>query len=89
MCSVYTIGIQFYLVFIDEKGVEAGTTYENLGLPLEWFGAMEWMYPTWVRKHPFDTGATVNLLKGAIVTADRILTVSKVIILPSYFYFFS
>lgn len=89
MCSVYSLDIQFCLLFIDEKGVEPATTYENLGLPPEWYGAMEWVYPTWVRKHPFDTGATVNLLKGAIVTADRILTVSKVIILPSYFYFFS
>ncbi|KAM0939555.1 putative starch synthase [Dioscorea sansibarensis] len=59
------------------QGVEPAITYENLGLPPEWYGAMEWVYPRWVRKHPFDTGATVNLLKGAIVTADRILTVSK------------
>ncbi|KAJ0965528.1 hypothetical protein J5N97_026666 [Dioscorea zingiberensis] len=59
------------------QGVEPAITYEKLGLPPEWYGALEWIYPTWARKHAHDTGATVNMLKGAIVTADRILTVSQ------------
>lgn len=61
------------------QGVEPAVTYDNLGLPPEWYGAVEWVFPTWARTHALDTGQAVNLLKGAIVTVDRILTVSKVI----------
>lgn len=61
------------------KGVEPAVTYKNLGLPSEWYGALEWVFPTWARTHALDTGEAVNVIKGAIVTADRILTVSKVI----------
>lgn len=50
-----------------------------MGLPPEWYGALEWIFPTWARKHALDKGEAVNLLKGAIVTADRIVTVSQVI----------
>ncbi|KAL8240805.1 hypothetical protein R6Q59_014160 [Mikania micrantha] len=59
------------------QGVEPAATYGNLGLPWEWYGALEWIFPTWARTHPLDTGQAVNVLKGAIVTADRILTVSQ------------
>lgn len=59
------------------QGVEPAVTYDNLGLPPEWYGAVEWVFPTWARTHALDTGQAVNLLKGAIVTVDRILTVSK------------
>ncbi|XP_077251318.1 glycogen/starch synthases, ADP-glucose type [Tasmannia lanceolata] len=59
------------------QGVEAATTYENLGLPPEWYGALEWVFPTWARTHALDKGEAVNALKGAVVTADRILTVSQ------------
>ncbi|XP_058095886.1 soluble starch synthase 1, chloroplastic/amyloplastic [Magnolia sinica] len=59
------------------QGVEPGTTYMNLGLPPEWYGALEWVFPTWARKHALDKGEAVNALKGAVVTADRILTVSQ------------
>ncbi|XP_022763763.1 starch synthase 1, chloroplastic/amyloplastic-like isoform X3 [Durio zibethinus] len=59
------------------QGVEPAASYKNLGLPLEWYGALEWVFPTWARTHALDTGEAVNILKGAIVTADRILTVSK------------
>ncbi|CAL5367642.1 unnamed protein product [Camellia sinensis] len=59
------------------QGVEPAITYKNLGLPPEWYGALEWVFPTWARTHALDTGEAVNPLKGAIVTADRILTVSK------------
>ena len=51
----------------------------NLGLPPEWYGAVEWVFPTWARAHALDTGQAVNLLKGAVVTADRLLTVSQVL----------
>ncbi|XP_031496035.1 soluble starch synthase 1, chloroplastic/amyloplastic [Nymphaea colorata] len=59
------------------QGVEPAVTYENLGLPAEWYGALEWVFPTWARKHALDKGETVNPLKGAIVTADRVVTVSQ------------
>ncbi|PSS32995.1 Soluble starch synthase [Actinidia chinensis var. chinensis] len=59
------------------QGVEPAATYNNLGLPSEWYGALEWVFPTWARTHALDTGKAVNVLKGAIVTADRILTVSQ------------
>ncbi|XP_024995253.1 soluble starch synthase 1, chloroplastic/amyloplastic isoform X3 [Cynara cardunculus var. scolymus] len=59
------------------QGIEPAATYGNLGLPLEWYGALEWVFPTWARTHALDTGQAVNILKGAIVTADRILTVSQ------------
>lgn len=61
--------------------MEPAITYSNLGLPPEWHGAMGWVFPTWARTHALDTGEAVNFLKGAIVTADRIVTVSKVGIL--------
>ncbi|XP_020234452.1 soluble starch synthase 1, chloroplastic/amyloplastic-like isoform X2 [Cajanus cajan] len=35
---------------------------------------MGWVFPTWARTHALDTGEAVNFLKGAIVTADRIVT---------------
>ncbi|KAI4340924.1 hypothetical protein MLD38_025715 [Melastoma candidum] len=59
------------------QGVEAAITYQNLGLPTKWYGALEWVFPNWARTHALDTGEAVNFLKGAIVTADRILTVSQ------------
>ncbi|KAK9204555.1 hypothetical protein WN943_014817 [Citrus x changshan-huyou] len=62
---------------LSHQGVEPAATYKNLGLPSEWYGALEWVFPTWARTHALDTGEAVNVLKGAIVTADRLLTVSK------------
>ncbi|GKU89083.1 hypothetical protein SLEP1_g3272 [Rubroshorea leprosula] len=59
------------------QGVEPAASYKNLGLPQEWYGALEWVFPTWARTHALDTGEAVNVLKGAVVTADRILTVSE------------
>lgn len=59
------------------QGVEPAATYHNLGLPPDWYGAVEWVFPTWARTHALDKGETVNILKGAIVTVDRIVTVSQ------------
>ncbi|KAK2658741.1 hypothetical protein Ddye_005274 [Dipteronia dyeriana] len=59
------------------QGVEPAATYKNFGLPPQWYGALEWVFPTWARTHALDTGEAVNVLKGAVVTADRLLTVSK------------
>ncbi|XP_028236120.1 soluble starch synthase 1, chloroplastic/amyloplastic-like [Glycine soja] len=62
---------------IAHQGVEPAITYSNLGLPPEWYGALGWVFPTWARTHALDTGEAVNFLKGAVVTSDRIVTVSK------------
>lgn len=59
------------------QGVEPAATYKYLGLPPEWYGALGWVFPEWARTHALDTGEAVNVLKGAIVTSDRILTVSQ------------
>ncbi|RZC70866.1 hypothetical protein C5167_034013 [Papaver somniferum] len=59
------------------QGVEPAITFKNLGLLADWYGALEWVFPTWARTHALDTGEAVNILKGAIVTADRIMTVSQ------------
>lgn len=60
--------------------MEPAVTYDNLGLPPQWYGALEWVFPEWARAHALDKGEAVNILKGAIVTSDRILTVSQVMI---------
>jgi len=58
------------------QGVEPFGNYLQLGLPAEWEGALKWVYPEHMRAHSLDKGETINLLKGAIVTADRVCTVS-------------
>ena len=58
------------------QGVEPVATFAALGLPQDWAGALKWVYPEHMRAHPLDKGETVNLLKGAVVTADRVMTVS-------------
>lgn len=79
--SLYVEYYYFLLIIVVYlcKGVEPAATYKNFGLPAEWHGALEWVFPTWARTHALDTGEAVNIMKGAIVTADRILTVSKVV----------
>ena len=47
-------------------------------MPGDWYGALEWVFPTWARAHALDKGEAVNILKGAIVTSDRVVTVSPV-----------
>lgn len=74
-CCVFCIPRFGYFTI---KGVEPAATYSNLGLPSEWYGAVGWVFPTWARTHALDTGEAVNVLKGAIVTSDRIITVSQV-----------
>lgn len=63
--------------------MEPAVTYDNLGLPPQWYGPLEWVFPEWARAHELDKGEAVNILKGAVVTADRILTVSQVMF-PQY-----
>ncbi|GJP32218.1 hypothetical protein CLOM_g16813 [Closterium sp. NIES-68] len=61
---------------LSHQGVEPGYTFGSLGVPGDWYGSLEWVFPEWARKHELDKGEAVNILKGAIVTADRIVTVS-------------
>ena len=42
--------------------------------PLRSYDPMGWEYPSWAHIN----GPAVNLLKGGILTADRVMTVSKV-----------
>ena len=54
--------------------------YDNfgqLGLPFCALGELVYQYPEWERTYEGDTGETLNLTKGAIICADRILTVSQ------------
>ena len=59
------------------QGVEPLACYSALGMPPEWMGALRWVYPELQRAHPLDKGETVNLMKGAITCADRVMTVSS------------
>lgn len=63
---------------LSHQGVEPAYTFDNLGVPGDWYGALEWIFPTWARRHALDKGEAVNILKGAIVTSDRVVTVSPV-----------
>ncbi|XLS73123.1 hypothetical protein HN51_029988 [Arachis hypogaea] len=49
--------------FVDHSGVEPIATYGNLGVPLEWRGALEWVFSTWARMHTLNTGEAGNFLK--------------------------
>lgn len=63
---------------MSHQGVEPASCFDSLGIPGEWFGALEWRFPEWATDHPGDSKEAVNYLKGAIVCADRIVTVSEV-----------
>jgi starch synthase len=59
------------------QGVFAPGTFESLGLPGDWYRALEWQYPPDKRMGSYEEeGRAINTLKGAITTADRIVAVS-------------
>ena len=59
------------------QGVYSPSTFELLGLPGDWYGALEWQYPPEQRMGAYEEeGRAINTLKGAIGTADRIIAVS-------------
>jgi starch synthase len=59
------------------QGVYPPSTYESLGLPAEWYGALEYQYPPHLRQGSYaEEGRSVNTLKAGITTADRVVTVS-------------
>jgi starch synthase len=59
------------------QGAEPATTFGNLGVPDDWYSCLEYQYPEHMRAHELDLGLVVNILKGAIATSDRVLTVSQ------------
>jgi len=62
---------------IMHQGTEPNTTFNNLGVPSDWYSCLEYQYPEEQRAHELDLGLVVNILKGAIATSDRVLTVSE------------
>jgi len=58
---------------LSHQGVDPAATYANLGLPADWYDPLSWEYPTWASIN----GPAVNILKGAVAVADRVLTVSQ------------
>jgi len=49
----------------------------NLGLPDEARDDLVFVYPEHMRVSEFDKGLCINLTKGALITCDRVLTVSQ------------
>ncbi|KAI8464053.1 MAG: hypothetical protein J3K34DRAFT_441759 [Monoraphidium minutum] len=59
------------------QGVYPPHTFKELGLPSNWYGAVEFQYPPHQRQGSYaEEGRSVNHLKAGITTADRLLTVS-------------
>ncbi len=54
------------------QGVFPPGTLTELGLPAEWWGAVEWQYPPEERLGAYEEeGRAINHLKAGITTADR------------------
>eukprot|EP00891_Asterochloris_glomerata_P008981 jgi/Astpho2/8981/fgenesh1_pm.00133_%23_25_t len=58
---------------MSHQGVEPAHLYGNLGLPGDWYDVLSWKFPDWAA----TPGPAFNILKGGIVAADRVLTVSQ------------
>nr|QKY15138.1 soluble starch synthase (SS) [Polytomella parva] len=59
------------------QGVFPPYTFPDLGLPPQWYPALEWQYPPHQRQGSWaEEGRSVNHLKAGITTADRLITVS-------------
>lgn len=72
--GVYTNARTIFAIHnLSHQGVEPSTIYGQLGLPEDFYDPVSWRFPDWAR----ITGPAVNLLKGGIVTSDRIVTVSQ------------
>lgn len=67
----------FVIHNLSHQGVEPAHTFDALGFPGERAGwardQLHWEYPSWAS----ITGDAVNILKGAVLSSDRILTVSS------------
>jgi starch synthase len=59
------------------QGVFPPGSFKQLGLPGEWYPAVEYQYPPHQRTGPWaEEGRSVNLLKAGVAVADRLVTVS-------------
>ncbi|BDA44490.1 Soluble starch synthase 1, chloroplastic/amyloplastic [Coccomyxa sp. Obi] len=58
---------------LSHQGVEPAASFGNFGLPDDWYDPLSWEYPSWASIN----GPAVNILKGALVASDRIVTVSQ------------
>lgn len=58
---------------MSHQGVEPSSFFGRLGLPSDWWDVLEWKFPDWAAV----TGPAINILKGAILAADRVMTVSQ------------
>jgi len=59
------------------QGVFPPGSFRQLGLPAEWYPAVEYQYPPHLRSGPWaEEGRSVNLLKAGVAVADRLVTVS-------------
>ena len=59
------------------QGVFPPGSFRQLGLPGEWYPAVEYQYPPHQRSGPWaEEGRSVNLLKAGLAVADRLVTVS-------------
>eukprot|EP00884_Botryococcus_braunii_P000866 jgi/Botrbrau1/10780/Bobra.0119s0006.1 len=59
------------------QGVFPPSSFNALGLPGDWYKALEWQYPPHQRQGAYEEeGRAVNTLKGGLTTADRVVTVS-------------
>lgn len=58
---------------MSHQGVEPSSFFGRLGLPGDWWSTVEWKFPDWAAIN----GPAINILKGAILAADRVMTVSQ------------
>ncbi|CAK0737501.1 hypothetical protein CVIRNUC_000923 [Coccomyxa viridis] len=58
---------------LSHQGVDPAATFPNFGLPDTWYDPLSWEYPSWASIN----GPAVNILKGALLTSDRVVTVSE------------
>ena len=71
--GVYTDARCVFVIHnLSHQGVEPKITFDTLGLPDDAYDPLSWRYPDWAAV----TGPAVNVLKGAVVASDRVVTVS-------------
>ncbi|KAG2499011.1 hypothetical protein HYH03_003197 [Edaphochlamys debaryana] len=58
------------------QGAHPPHLYPSLGLPPEWYGALEWVDTGGDQEAGAGPTRTINILKAALVTSDRLVTVS-------------
>lgn len=62
---------------IQYQGVYSPGIFQDLGIPDDWFGAVDYQFPPEERQGAYEEeGHSVNFLKAAISTSDRVVTVS-------------